>query len=187
MTTDSLRLRRAEQGHSAWARVRHVVCCLPVLAALGCGGEMNMMQVPSGGGDAQTPPTGAAALNAWLAKGDYKAWACESGPMSARPNGAHGRNRVCSNKLTQMNTGGEYAVDAASVKELYGSGDQITGYAVSRHIKAGKTADSWYWFEITGGSVVADGAGVGVCNGCHSAAGSDATHQGHDYVYLQVK
>jgi hypothetical protein len=130
---------------------------------------------------------GQAALTAWLTRGDYKAWACESAAMAARPNGAHGRNRICSNRLTQTNTGGEYAVDAASVKELYGSGDQIIGYAVSRHIKPGTSPDTWYWFEISGGSLFADGVGVGLCSGCHSAAGKDATHQGHDFVYVQVK
>ena len=157
------------------------------LSGVGCGGEPNQPPGPSGSGDAQTPPMGMAALNAWLSKADYKTWACETSPMNARPNGAHARNRVCSNQKTQQNSGGEYAVDAASVKELFGSSDQIIGYAVSRHIKAGKSADSWYWYEISNGSVFADGVGAGVCNGCHSAAGTDATHQGHDYVYLQVK
>lgn len=155
--------------------------------SLGCGTDTGQGPGPTGSGDAQTPPAGEMALDAWLATGMYKAWACESGPMDARPNGAHGRNRVCSNGLTQMNTGGEYAVGAASVKELYDGGGQITGYAVSRHVSAGKTADTWYWYEKLGGRAVADGIGVGLCNGCHSAAGTDASHQGHDYVYLQVK
>ena len=130
---------------------------------------------------------GRPALEEWLAAGFYKAWACESGPMSPRPNGAHGRNRVCSNAIVQTNTGGEYAVGAASVKELFDGGNQIIGYAVSRHIKAGSTADTWYWYERSGSSLFADGVGVGLCNGCHSAAGSDVSHQGHDYIYLQVK
>ena len=182
---DARQRRCARPGHGlrGWTWV----AALAISATLGCGGEMNPPPGPSGSSDAQTPPMGDAALKTWMAKGDYKAWACESGPMNARPNGAHARNRVCSNKLTQANTGGEYAVDAASVKELFGSSDQIIGYAVSRHIKPGKTADTWYWYEISGGSVAADGVGVGLCHGCHSAAGSDAAHQGHDYVYLQVK
>lgn len=153
---------------------------------LGCGPDMGQGPGPSGPGDAQTPPAGGAALDAWLATGAYKSWACESGPMSPRPNGAHGRNRVCSNGLAQLNSGGEYAAGAASVKELYDGGTQLIGYAVSRHTKAGKTPDTWYWYEKLGGQVNADGIGVSSCNGCHSAAGSDATHQGHDYIYLQV-
>lgn len=157
-------------------------CCIS-----GCGTDTGQGPGPAGPGDAQTPPAGEAQLDPWLANGVYKAWSCESGPMDARPNGAHGRNRVCSNTLTQMNTGGEYAVGAASVKELYDGSGQIIGYAVSRHILAGKTADTWYWYEKTGGRAVADGIGVSLCNGCHSAAGTDGTHQGHDYVYLQVK
>lgn len=154
---------------------------------LGCGPDMGQGPGPSGPGDAQTPPAGEAALDAWLETGAYKAWTCESGPMSPRPNGAHGRNRVCSNDLAHTNSGGEYAVGAASVKELIDSGTQIVGYAVSRHIKAGKTADSWYWYEKLNGQVNADGIGVIGCSGCHSAAGADSSHQGHDYVYVQVK
>lgn len=153
----------------------------------GCGTDPDQQPNPPVGADAQTPPTGQAALDAWLATGVYKAWACESGPMNARPNGAHGRNRVCSNSVVKMNTGGEYAVGAASVKELFDSGSQVTGYAVSRHMKAGTTADTWYWYEKVSGSVVADGISVSLCNGCHSAAGTDAAHQGHDYVYVQVQ
>ena len=163
---------------------------LPLSIALclaACGTDPGLGPGPAGGGDAQTPPSGTTALEAWLAGGAYKAWACEAGPMDARPNGAHGRNRVCSNALAQKNSGGEYAVGAASVKELYDGGGAIIGYAVSRHIKAGATADSWYWYERSGSRVIADGVGVGLCDGCHKAAGSDASHQGHDYVYLQVR
>ena len=154
---------------------------------LGCGPDMGQGPGPSGPGDAQTPPAEGTALDAWLLTGAYKSWACESGPMSPRPNGAHGRNRVCSNDLAHMNSGGEYAVGAASVKEVFDGGTQIIGYAVSRHTKAGQTADTWYWYEKSGGRALADGVGPALCNGCHSAAGTDAGHQGHDYVYLQVK
>lgn len=162
-----------------------VVCLGHV--GIGCGTSSGQGPAPPLPGDAQTPPTGQAALDPWLASGVYKAWACESGPMSPRPNGAHGRNRVCSNSLVQRNTGGEYAVGAASVKELFDGGGQLTGYAVSRHIKAGSAPDTWYWYEKLGNSVVADGTAVSLCSGCHSEAGMDATHQGHDYVYVQVK
>lgn len=155
--------------------------------ALGCGADMGLGPGPDGPGDAQTPPAGESALDTWLATGAYKAWACESGPMSPRPNGAHARNRVCSNDLARANSGGEYAVGAASVKELYDSGTQVIGYAVSRHLKSGPSADTWYWYEKLGGHVNADGIAVPGCTGCHSAAGTDANHQGHDYVYFQVK
>lgn len=159
---------------------------LALCLEMACGTDMGQGPGPTGPGDAQTPPSGEVALDAWLATGMYKAWACESGPMAARPNGAHGRNRVCSNMLVQKNSGGEYAVGAASVKELFNSNNEPIGFAVSRHIKAGSTADSWYWYEKSGGRALADGVGAGICDGCHSAAGRDASHQGHDYVYLQV-
>jgi hypothetical protein len=170
-------------------RVRPMLLGIALVAGftLGCGTDKGQGPGPVGPGDAQTPPAGEAALDTWLAMGAYKTWACESGPMNARPNGPHGRNRVCSNSLMSQNTGGEYAVGAAAVKELYDGGSTITGYAVSRHVSAGKTADTWYWYEKIGSRAAADGVGAGVCNGCHSAAGSDASHQGHDYVYLQVK
>ena len=70
------------------------------------------------------------------------------------------------------------------------------------HSKAGKTSNTFYWYErvplsssithdlMTG--VVSDGFGGGmaapetICVSCHKAAGSDAAHPGHDYVYTQV-
>lgn len=175
------------------ARAMLFCCVLLGAGGAGCGSEPGPGAVSDLGassvvtGDDQTPPMGQTALEAWLATAVYKAWACESGPMPPRPNGAHNRTRVCSNRLVNTNTGGEYAVGGASVKELFSSSDQLIGYAVSRHIKAGSTADTWYWYERSGSSLYADGVGVGLCSGCHSAAGSDASHQGHDYVYVQVK
>lgn len=165
---------------------------LPLLIALiaalaGCGTDTGLGPGPAGQGDAQTPPAGEKQIDPWLAGGMYKAWACESGPQDPRPNGVHGKNRVCSNSLMSKHGAGEYPVGAAAVKELFDGQGNVTGYAVSLHFKAGKGADTWYWYERTGSRVVADGVGVGVCTGCHSAAGSDAQHQGHDFVYVQVK
>ena len=77
----------------------------------------------------------------------------------------------------------------------------IVGYALYVHVKAGKTGDTWYWYEKVpltsmaphdANGVVADGTGgsgtaMSICVGCHSATGSDAGHSGHDFVYTQVK
>lgn len=166
-----------------------VVQALALLTLLitGCGTDTGQGPGPSGAGDAQTPPAEATSLEAWLATGVYKAWACEAGPMDARPNGAHGRNRVCSNGLMSRHGAGEYPVGSAAVKELFDGAGAVTGYAVSRHFEAGTTAGTWYWYERSGSRVVADGVAAGLCTGCHSAAGTDARHQGHDFVYLQVK
>lgn len=73
--------------------------------------------------------------------------------------------------------------------------------AVYRHIKAGTTGDTWFWYEKVpldsaaphdAKGVVAFGDGSSgpakdICVGCHAAAGSDAMHSGHDFVYTQVK
>jgi len=136
---------------------------------------------------AQTPPQGRAALEPWLAEGHYRAWKCEPGISPPRPNGAHGRTRICSNDLASSHGSGEYAIGAAAVKELYSSGDAISGYAVSHKLAAGTSGAAWYWYERIGSSIVADGVNVGLCSGCHSLAGKDASHQGHDFVYVQAR
>lgn len=139
-------------------------------------------------GDPQLPPTGAAELERWLAAGHHTKWKCEPGPRDPLASSPHGKNRVCSNARLSAAGAGEYPVDSASVKELYDSGGtKVTGHAVSRHVQAGTTGESWYWFEKLGASVVADGTNLAGCGGCHSAAGSDPQHPGHDFVYVQVK
>lgn len=162
-----------------------------------------------GGASAQTPPEGADAVEAWLAKGDYKSWSCEAAVHASRDPSPHGFNRICSNDLISANaTGtGNWPKGAAAVKELYaavGDGTPV-GYAV--YLK--KDADSadganWYWYERVpldstaphdAKGVVADGTGdsgpaKNICVGCHLAAGSDAAHTpsagGRDEVYTPV-
>src|SRR6185312_12467805 len=43
-----------------------------------CGSSSSGTGGSASTGDAQTPPQGAAAVQAWLATGDYKSWSCES-------------------------------------------------------------------------------------------------------------
>ncbi len=142
--------------------------------------------------DPQTPPTtGKADVEAWLGKGFYKSWHCEGAPHAARSPSPHGSNRICSNNLTSVAGAGEYPIGAASVKELLDQSNAITGYAV--YLKTAKGGgESFYWYERTGADVVGDGLGTSgppktVCVGCHTGAGSDANHSGHDFVYTQVK
>ncbi len=123
-------------------------------------------------------------MGAWLAAASYKNWKCEPTVMNARPNGAHGRNRICANDLMSSHGGGPFPVGAAAVKELYGSGNEIIGHAVSRKVTSGTGGDAWYWYELTGTSVHADGVGVRLCTGCHTLA---AERGGNDFVYVQVK
>lgn len=63
---------------------------------------------------------------------------------------------------------------------------------MSRHVRAGTTGDTWFWYEKSHGSVGAIGLGdMGTphdsCVGCHKGAGSDGNHPGHDLVYTQVR
>lgn len=190
-----------------------VACALALALPLaGCGGSDSTTSgtsstssssstgsSSSGGGDAQTPPEGEAGVKTWLAAGHYQKWHCESAEHVARDPSPHGVNRICSNDKLAANDGkAPYEQGSAGVKELWDKqGGKIIGYAV--YLK--KAADSgaganWYWYEfnptIDANNPVADGMGDSgnaktICVGCHGAAGSDAKHFGHDYVYTQVK
>jgi hypothetical protein len=142
----------------------------------------------TGPGDAETPPTGEAAVEAWLKKGDYKRWACEQTPHAARPGSAHSANRICSNKLLSAHGAGEYPVGAATVKELIDGSGAVSGWAVMYHFKQGG-ADAWYWYERTSSGLEADGPGSSgrpkdLCADCHSGANGN---NGHDFVFTQVR
>jgi hypothetical protein len=156
-----------------------------------------------GGAEAQTPPmTGHADLQAWLAEGHYESWTCEAAPHAATIGvSPHAMQRICANDLMTAHTDGEYPVGASAVKELFLDDGTRYGFAVSLHFEAGTGGESWYWYEQVHADhpaphdengVVADGIGdagpaQAICVGCHSAAGLDATHPGHDFVYVQVQ
>lgn len=122
--------------------------------------------------DDQSPPITHAELVPWLADGAYQTWACEAAAHPARPPGAHGTNRICSNELLSESADGRYPIGAASVKELV-RGGEVTGYAVMRKLADTGAANDWYWYEAFGESVVADGRSPGVCTGCHGGAPRD--------------
>jgi hypothetical protein len=140
--------------------------------------------VDSGAADAESPaelPTGsAAAIDAWIAGGAYKSWKCETAAHAPVGNSAHGRNRICSNPTLSNHGTGAYPVGAANMKELYGSGNAITGYALMVKKTSGTAADTWFYYEKIGASVVANGLGAGGCTGCHSGAPNDN-------VYSQIR
>lgn len=120
----------------------------------------------------QLPPQGHSELVSWIAAGHYLEWACEDAPHPARPPGAHGSNRICSNDALSRSASGTYPVGAASVKELWRNG-AITGYAVGIKVTAGTDAASWYWYEAFGNGVIADGVAEGLCANCHADAPRD--------------
>jgi hypothetical protein len=129
---------------------------------------------------ANVPPVGNAALTQeWIASGVYKTWACEPTPHAQTLNSPHGRVRICSNPLLAASTGSTHPIGATSFKELY-SGSTLSGYALGVKIKAGTTADTWFWYEVISGSTVANAAGAGICEGCHN--GARAT----DRVFVRV-
>ncbi len=170
----------------------------------GAGGGSAGGGAGGGGVDPQNPPTSSAqAVESWLSSGAYKEWKCETTSHDGRSPSPHGKNRICSNaKLSGAADAGQYPVDSASVKELFNStGTNIEGYAVYRHVAAGTTGDTWFWYERVplsslaphdDAGVVANGLGGSgpakdICVGCHQGAGSDANHSGHDFVYTQVR
>jgi hypothetical protein len=195
-----------------------ILCAVGVLA-LGCSSDDDASTTdenalgaanPDGQpGNAQTPPTtNGADVEAWLKKGDYKNWTCETAEHPQIKVSPHGYNRVCSNDLAVGFTGDvddERPVDTASVKELYDDSSKLVGYAVGVKVKAtSHGGDNWYWYERVPldsaaphdkNGVVADGLGSAgaaksICVGCHTGAGSDAMHDvtgSSDYVYLQAE
>jgi hypothetical protein len=132
-------------------------------------------------GDAETPATGKVAdIEAWLAKGEYKKWKCESAAHAARGSSPHDKNRICSNAKLSSATLSNIPLGAASVKELY-DGNDVKGHAIMVKAKASKGSDSWYWFErSTGGTIVANATNDSTCTGCHAGAPNDS-------VFTQVK
>jgi hypothetical protein len=152
---------------------------------------------------------GETAVEAWLAQGDYKQWACEPAVHAALSPSPHGFNRICSNDVISSNATGTstWPSGAAAVKELYASLSDTTpnGYAVYLKTAADSAAGAaWYYYERVpldstaphdANGVVADGLGAAgapltVCVSCHAAAGSDAAYTpspgGRDFVYTPV-
>jgi hypothetical protein len=172
-------------------------------AFVGCGSSSNNPTGPGNDagapGTAQSPPTtNAADVEAWLAGGQYKAWACEPMPHAPRGPSVHAAfNRICSNQLVHSNaTGtGVWPVGAANVKELYNAASDPApeGYAVYVKTAADESGGTnWFYYErVQDGTVYANAAlGVPVCVSCHQAAGSDAAHTtspgSRDFVYTAV-
>ncbi len=118
------------------------------------------------------PPQGGAALQAWLEAGHYLSWAAESAPHAST--GPHfGKVRTFVNAPLEASLAAGAAAHpagAAAVKELYGSGDTVAGWAVAVKLQAASAlGEGWHWYERYQGSTYADAAGAGLCTGCHSA------------------
>jgi Cytochrome P460 len=158
--------------------------------------------VADAGGDPQTPPMGAANVDAWIALGLYKQWNAEPMVHAARGPSVHTTfNRVFANAVVNRSfvDGGtaEWPPGSALVKEIYAAMGDTTpaGYAVT--LKTAATSmggNNWYFYEKVSGTQYADGMGSATaqsaCVNCHGAAGSDAAHTttpgDHDFVYTPV-
>lgn len=123
----------------------------------------------------ESPPTNSAELLPWLEAGEYLTWAAESEPhVSAGPHGTV-RTFINGALLASFEAGlAAHPQGAASVKELYTAGGQPDGWAVMVKVQPDSAGGAgWYWYELLGGDVYADGTGVGLCTGCHGGGGVD--------------
>jgi hypothetical protein len=134
----------------------------------------------------RVPVDDSQAVSDWVAGRAYLAWDCQMVVHEPPPPSVHGRARVCANGPAAGHTAGEFPVGAAHVKELYAADDTLLGVTLAVHTRPGDRGDAWFWFEQGPTGITADGwfgDAVAPCISCHEAAGSDADHPGHDFVY----
>jgi hypothetical protein len=115
-------------------------------------------------------PVNDAELRAWVESAQYAQWAAE--PDVHPGLGPHfGDVRVFVNEELERSLAAGTAphpVASAAVKELYGDGDEIRGWAVMVKVADGTEADTWYWWEVYDGDTLIDRVGADVCESCHS-------------------
>ena len=148
--------------------------------------------------DPQLPPMGGANVEAWLAKGYFLQWRCETAAHAARPPSPHGVDLVCSNNVISGAGGaGPFPAGAAAVKQIFDAvGGKVIGHAVYRKLAADSAGGAgWYWYEndprftpaILGDGVGGSPGEMGACVGCHRAAGPDFAATARDFVYTQIQ
>lgn len=124
------------------------------------------------------PPLGGPELAEWLQAGHYKSWQAESRIHPSH--GPHfGKVRAYLNPVlfeSMQANNKEHPVRSVAVKELYGDGDTVQGWAVEIKTATGQKdgGNNWYWYEIFSNRTVRDAQGVALCSGCHNT--------GRDYV-----
>ncbi|NOT86447.1 MAG: hypothetical protein HOP02_17070 [Methylococcaceae bacterium] len=111
------------------------------------------------------PPTGAAALEQWLAKGSYKSWHCEASVHAGATGSPHGTVRICTNPTLATAKAAPYPAGSAGVKELYTDG-KLSGFSVYVKTKEGEGKGNWYWYQ----KGMADSIDAEACEGCHAKA-----------------
>ncbi len=131
-------------------------------------GESGDGETSTGGTEEpQLPPGDVESLITWLEGGEYNDWQAESAVHAST--GPHfGNVRTFFNNVLfdSFEDGkGVHPIGAANVKELYGPGNSIRGWAVM--IKRQEDAGQWYWFEVYDGDVLSDTVAWDVCEDCH--------------------
>lgn len=132
------------------------------------------------------PPTELAALEQWLSEGHYtradRGWHGESRVHASKgPHTSTVRtyvNQILFDSLTEGRAA--HPIGAAAVKELYGGGTSVLGWAVEVKTQEDSAAGAgWYWYEGENLS----GPGLGICTGCHR--GNYNGLVSHDFVLTQ--
>ena len=128
-----------------------------------------------GGSNGGAVPASGVELFPWLQAGNYMGFTAESDKhASTGPHGENVRtflNPILFDALSSGST--NFPVGSASVKELWGNGSKLVGWAVFVKTQADSASgNGFYWYEIYNttdpSKPVADGNGVGLCTGCHS-------------------
>ncbi len=128
-----------------------------------------------GGGTSGAVPVSGNELFPWLQAGNYMGFKAESAKhASTGPHGGNVRtflNPILFDALSAGST--NFPVGSSAVKELWGNGSKLLGWAVFVKTQADSAGgNGFYWYEIFSttdpSNPVADGNGVGLCSGCHS-------------------
>lgn len=125
-------------------------------------------------------PANSAELVPWLEAGNYTGWPAESDRHpSAGPHFTAVRTFVNDTLLGSLEAGSEdHPVGSTAVKELYGSGPEVGGWAVMVKVAPGSSDDNWYWYEVFEDTTYADETGNAGCGNCHG--------QGQDFVRTPI-
>lgn len=129
-------------------------------------------------------PFNSAARHEYLLSGAYRRWSGESAQHpSTGPHGGDVRTFLSPGLWASLRQGSDHPKDATAIKELYGSRDSVTGWAVDIKLSADSNdGREWYWYEVfstePGTRPGFVGKGLLLCSNCHRA--------GRDYVLTPV-
>lgn len=134
----------------------------------------------AGGGAGDEVPATQEALFAYLQSGAYKSFPQESKiHPSTGPHGGNVRTYLNAPLFASFQAGNSsHPKGSAVVKELYGSGSEVTGWAVAvKTAEESQGGAGWYWYEVfsttSGSNPVAAAQGPNFCSNCHGNGGVD--------------